>query len=184
MFVWIWLHVCMFVRSTHHFKKFANRILCSYENMINYLLNWSTRPELAQQHTPASFPIFYICTTLWYEMLSQWKIRLVETRSHTYIYTPHLTSPHQEHSASRFEFIMAQAWLSMLTSFQSTSSSIYLHFSLFIHSFTPEWTGWERAEVKLSLSNAIRKLVFNVIQFQNAFMRFYFNSCFFMDSHC
>lgn len=175
MFVWIWLHVCMFVRSTHHFKKFANRILCSYENMINYLLNWSTRPELAQQHTPASFQIFYLCTILWYEMLSQWKIRLVETRSHTYTHT-HLTKNIQH-------LVLSLLWLSMLTSFRSTSSSIYLHFSLFIHSFTLEWTGWERAEVKLSLSNAIRKLIFNVIQFQNAFMRFYFNSCFFIDSH-
>lgn len=42
------LYGCGCMRSTHHLEKFANRILCSYENMINYLLKWSAKAKSAQ----------------------------------------------------------------------------------------------------------------------------------------
>lgn len=53
----VWECVCLYgcgcMRSTHHLEKFANRILCSYENMINYLLKWSAKAKSAQ-YAPGS----------------------------------------------------------------------------------------------------------------------------------
>lgn len=48
--MWMCLYeVVVIVESSHHSKKFCkSHFMITYENMINYLLKWSAKPESAQ----------------------------------------------------------------------------------------------------------------------------------------